>query len=111
MIHRGEIYYADLFGAIGSEQSGVRPVLILQNEKGNRFSKTVIVAPISSQLDKPPLPTHVRIPNILLERTSMILLEQLRTIDKQRLGQWICSLDEELMECVNEALKVSLDIK
>ena len=110
-MHRGEVYYADLSGAIGSEQSGVRPVLILQNEKGNRFSKTVIVAPISSQLDKPPLPTHVKIPNILLERTSMILLEQLRTIDKQRMGQWICSLDEELMDRVNEALKVSLDIK
>ena len=111
MMHRGEVYYADLSGALGSEQAGVRPVVILQNEKGNRYSKTVIVAPISSQLDKPPLPTHVRIPNILLERTSMILLEQLRTIDKQRMGQWICSLDEELMDNVNEALKISLDIK
>ena len=110
-MHRGEVYYADLSGALGSEQAGVRPVVILQNEKGNRYSKTVIVAPISSQLDKPPLPTHVRIPNILLERTSMILLEQLRTIDKQRMGQWICSLDEELMDNVNEALKISLDIK
>ena len=110
-MHRGEVYYADLSGALGSEQAGVRPVVILQNEKGNRYSKTVIVAPISSQLDKPPLPTHVKIPNILLERTSMILLEQLRTIDKQRMGQWICSLDEELMDSVNEALKISLDIK
>ena len=111
MMHRGEVYYADLFGAVGSEQAGIRPVVILQNEKGNRFSKTVIVAPISSQLDKPPLPTHVKIPNVMLERASIILLEQLRTIDKQRMGQWICTLDEELMEVVNEALKVSLDIK
>ena len=110
-MHRGEVYYADLFGSVGSEQTGVRPVLILQNEKGNRFSKTVIVAPISTQLDKPPLPTHVKIPNIVLERSSMILLEQLRTIDKQRMGQWICSLDDALMDSVNEALKVSLDLK
>lgn len=111
MMHRGDVYYADLSGSLGSEQGGVRPVVILQNEKGNRFSKTVIVAPVSTQMSKPPLPTHVLIPTTVLERTSMILLEQLRTLDKQRMGQWICALDEKLMKEINEALKVSLDIR
>ncbi len=110
MIKRGEVYYADLHGSVGSEQGGVRPVVIVQNDKGNRFSKTLIVAPISTKLTKPPIPTHVMIPSISLERVSMILLEQLRTIDKQRLGAWICSLDGETISKMDEAIKVSLAI-
>lgn len=111
MIHRGDVFYADLAGTVGSEQGGVRPVVVLQNEKGNRFSKTVIIAPISSKLAKPPLPTHVTVPDSILEKTSMVLLEQVRTIDKRRMGQKIGALDEGLMKQVDEALKVSLDIK
>lgn len=110
MVKRGDIYYADLHGSVGSEQGGVRPVVVIQNDKGNRFSKTLIVAPISTKLSKPPIPTHVMIPSTSLERTSMILLEQLRTIDKQRLGQWICSLDQATLKQVDEAIKVSLGL-
>lgn len=110
MIKRGDIYYADLHGSIGSEQGGVRPVVVVQNDKGNRFSKTLIVAPISTKLSKPPIPTHVMIPSTSLQRVSMILLEQLRTIDKQRLGQWICCLDSKTLAEVDEAIEVSLGL-
>ncbi|MBP3399108.1 MAG: type II toxin-antitoxin system PemK/MazF family toxin [Erysipelotrichaceae bacterium] len=110
MMRRGDIYYADLSGSIGSEQCGIRPVLIVQNDKGNKHSHTVIAAPISTRLSKPPIPTHVMIPSSVLERSSMILLEQLRTLDKQRLGQWICTLDQKTMDKVDEALKVSLNL-
>ena len=110
MMRRGDIYYADLSGSIGSEQFGIRPVLIVQNDKGNKHSHTVIAAPISTRLSKPPIPTHVMIPSSVLERSSMILLEQLRTLDKQRLGQWICTLDQKTMDKVDEALKVSLNL-
>ncbi len=111
MIKRGDVYYADLHGTIGSEQGGVRPVVIVQNDKGNRFSKTLIVAPISTRLTKPPIPTHVMIPTLTLERVSMVLLEQLRTIDKERLGQWICSLDSNTVVKIDEAIKISLGVK
>ena len=90
MIHRGDVYYADLSGVVGSEQGGVRPVVVVQNDKGNKYSTTLIVAPISKKLTKPPLPTHVVFSVNELNYISMILLEQLRTIDKKRLGQWIC---------------------
>ena len=108
MMKRGDIYYADLSGSIGSEQGGIRPVVIVQNDKGNRHSHTIIAAPVSSRLSKPPIPTHVMIPSTHMERSSMILLEQLRTLDKQRLGQWVCTLDQKTMERINEALKISL---
>ena len=108
---RGDVYYADLSGSLGSEQGGVRPVVIVQNDKGNRHSHTVIAAPISTKLSKPPIPTHVLIPENTLERSSMILLEQLRTLDKQRLGQWVCTLDQKTMQYVNEAIKISLNLE
>lgn len=110
MVRRGDVFYADLHGSVGSEQGGVRPVVVVQNDKGNRFSKTLIVAPISTKLTKPPIPTHVMIPASSLQRTSMILLEQLRTIDKQRLGQWICTLDKETIAQIDEAIEVSLGL-
>ena len=87
MIRRGDVYYADLSPVVGSEQGGVRPVVVVQNDKGNRYSKTIIVAPISKKMSKPPIPTHVIFSDDSLSYVSMILCEQLRTIDKKRLGQ------------------------
>ena len=109
-MNRGEIYYADLSPVIGSEQGGYRPVLILQNNKGNKYSTTVIVAPISSRMTKNDLPTHVIIEPIFLEKKSVILLEQLRTIDKKRLKDKVCHLDDEILSAVNEALAISLEL-
>lgn len=111
MIYRGEVYYADLSGTTGSEQGGYRPVVIVQNNKGNRYSTTVIVAPISTKLTKPPLPTHVMIPTCKIERESMVLLEQLRTIDQKRLGQKICQLEPVTMVSIDDALCISLGIE
>lgn len=108
MIKRGDVYYADLSPVVGSEQGGVRPVVVVQNDKGNRYSKTVIVAPISKKMSKPPIPTHVVFSDHSLSYVSMILCEQLRTIDKQRLNQWICTLDNKTIEKINKAIKVSL---
>lgn len=110
MIRRGDVYYADLSPIVGSEQGGVRPVVVIQNDKGNRYSKTIIIAPISKKMSKPPIPTHVIFSDDALSYVSMILCEQLRTIDKQRLGQWICTLDESTIQKVNHAIKISLDI-
>ena len=110
-MNRGEIYYADLSPVIGSEQGGYRPVLILQNNKGNKYSTTVIVAPISSRMTKNDLPTHVIIEPIFLEKKSVILLEQIRTIDKKRLDERLGCLSSDTMEKVNIAIKTSLDIK
>ena len=104
MIRRGDVYYADLSGVVGSEQGGVRPVVVVQNDKGNKYSTTLIVAPISKKMSKPPLPTHVIFSVSQLNYVSMILLEQLRTIDKKRLGQWICTLDQSTIEKINAAL-------
>ncbi|AJO21084.1 Programmed cell death toxin YdcE [Heyndrickxia coagulans] len=97
---------------VGSEQGGVRPVLILQNDIGNRFSPTVIVAAITAQIQKAKLPTHVEIDakRYGLERDSVILLEQIRTIDKQRLTDKITHLDEEVMEKIDDALQISLGL-
>lgn len=110
MMKRGDVYYANLSPVVGSEQGGVRPVVIIQNDKGNKYSKTVIIAPISKKMSKPPIPTHVIFSADALSYVSMILCEQLRTIDKQRLGQWICTLDGETIEKVDQAIKVSLNL-
>ena len=101
MIHRGEIYYADLSPVVGSEQGGYRPVVVLQNNKGNRYSTTIIVAPISSKLTKNPLPTHVMVENNCLEKKSVILLEQIRTIDKQRIREKVGFIDNKVMQQIN----------
>lgn len=110
MIKRGDVYYADLSPVVGSEQGGVRPVVVVQNDKGNRYSKTIIVAPVSKKMSKPPIPTHVIFSADSLSYVSMILCEQLRTIDKKRLGQWICTLDEKTIERVDYAIRVSLSL-
>ena len=112
MIKRGDIYYADLRPVVGSEQGGVRPVLIIQNDTGNRHSPTVICAAITSRMNKAKLPTHVELKagHCQMVKDSVILLEQLRTIDKQRLKEKICHLDDELLKKVNTALLISLDL-
>jgi len=111
-VKRGYIFFADLSPVVGSEQGGVRPVLIVQNDIGNRYSPTVIVSAITSQIDKAKLPTHIEISadKYNLERDSVILLEQLRTIDKQRLQYKITELDEPVMQKVDYALKISLGL-
>ena len=109
MIKRGELYYADLSPVIGSEQGGVRPVLIIQNDVGNRYSPTIIAAAVTSQLSKSNLPTHIRLDTTCgLPKDSVILTEQLRTLDKTRLKERIGVLDKNAMEKVNNALLVSL---
>ncbi len=112
IIKRGDIYYADLSPVIGSEQGGVRPVLVVQNDIGNKYSPTVIAAAITSQINKAKLPTHIEISALDygLQKDSVILLEQIRTIDKKRLREKIGHLDEELMEKVNEALSISFGL-
>jgi mRNA interferase MazF len=112
IVKRGDVYFADLSPVVGSEQGGVRPVLVIQNDIGNRFSPTVIVAAITAQIQKAKLPTHVEIDakRYGFERDSVILLEQVRTIDKQRLTDKITHLDDEMMEKVDEALQVSLGL-
>ncbi|MCI8402079.1 MAG: type II toxin-antitoxin system PemK/MazF family toxin [Lachnospiraceae bacterium] len=111
-IRRGDVYYADLRPVVGSEQGGIRPVLIIQNDVGNRHSPTVICAAITSKMNKAKLPTHVELPHrdCDMMRDSVILLEQLRTVDKQRLREKICHLDERLLRQVDEALFVSLSL-
>ena len=112
IIRRGDIFYADLRPVIGSEQGGVRQVLIIQNDIGNRHSPTVICAAITSRMNKAKLPTHIAIDaaEYQMVKDSVILLEQLRTIDKSRLKDKVCHLDEFIMEQVNEALKISLEL-
>lgn len=110
MVRRGDVFYANLSPVIGSEQGGMRPVLVIQNDKGNKYSNTIIVAPISKKMSKPPIPTHVIFADNALNYVSMILCEQLRTIDKQRLGQWICALDDDIMNKVDQAIRVSLNL-
>jgi len=112
IIKRGDIFYADLSPVIGSEQGGVRPVLVVQNDIGNKYSPTIIAAAITSQINKAKLPTHIEI-NAMdygLQKDSVILLEQIRTIDKKRLREKIGHLDDELMEKVNEALSISFGL-
>ena len=112
IVKRGDVYFADLSPVVGSEQGGVRPVLIIKNDIGNRFSPTVIVAAITAQIQKAKLPTHVEIDakRYGFERDSVILLEQIRTIDKQRLTDKITHLDDEMMEKVDEAVQISLGL-
>ena len=111
-IRRGDIFYADLRPVIGSEQGGIRPVLIIQNDVGNRHSPTVICAAITSKMNKAKLPTHIEIDasSYDIVRDSVILPEQLRTIDKQRLKDKVCHLDERILSQVNRALKISLEL-
>ena len=111
-VKRGDIYYADLSPVIGSEQGGVRPVLIIQNDVGNRYSPTVIAAAITSQQDKTKLPTHIKIgaDGSGLAKDSVILLEQVRTIDKQRLKEKMGTLQKTSMDMVDRALSVSFGL-
>jgi mRNA interferase MazF len=111
-VKRGDIFYADLSPVIGSEQGGIRPVLVVQNDIGNKFSPTVICAAITSKINKAKLPTHVEIDAAEYElvKNSVILLEQIRTIDKKRLKEKICHLDDQLMEQVDRSIKISFAI-
>ncbi|NMB35952.1 MAG: type II toxin-antitoxin system PemK/MazF family toxin [Firmicutes bacterium] len=111
-VKRGFIFYADLSPVVGSEQGGFRPVLIVQNNVGNKYSPTVIVAAITSHIEKAKLPTHVELSAEKhgLEKDSVILLEQIRTIDKLRLQQKITEMDEKIMSAVDEALRISLGL-
>ena len=111
-VKRGDIFYADLSPVIGSEQGGIRPVLVVQNDIGNKFSPTVICAAITSKINKAKLPTHVEIDAAEYElvKNSVILLEQIRTIDKKRLKEKICHLDDYLMEQVDRSIKISFAI-
>ena len=109
---RGDVYYADLRPVIGSEQGGIRPVLIIQNDVGNRHSPTVICAAITSKMNKAKLPTHIELSTEQydMDKDSVILLEQLRTIDKKRLKDKVCHLDAKIMQKVNKALMISLEL-
>ncbi len=111
-MRRGDIYYADLRPVVGSEQGGVRPVLIVQNDVGNRHSPTIICAAITSKMNKAKLPTHIELcaGKYDMVKDSVILLEQLRTIDKQRLKDKVCHLDEDIMRQVDRGLMVSLEL-
>jgi mRNA interferase MazF len=112
LVKRGDIFYADLSPVIGSEQGGVRPVLVVQNDVGNRYSPTVICAAITSQINKAKLPTHIEIDcqQYTLVKDSVILLEQVRTIDKKRLREKICRLDDAVMRKVDKALLISFGL-
>lgn len=118
IIKRGDIFYADLSPVVGSEQGGLRPVLIIQNDVGNRYSPTVIVAAITSRLGKARLPTHIDVycgqngsgSEMGLARDSVILLEQIRTLDKRRLRERIGHLDDNVMRAVNDAIQVSFGL-
>jgi len=112
VIKRGELYFADLSPVVGSEQGGIRPVLVIQNDIGNKFSPTIIAAAITSKINKAKLPTHIELPasEYGLEMDSVILLEQIRTLDKTRLKQKIGELSEYKMNQVNRAVMLSLGV-
>ena len=112
LIKRGDIYYADLSPVVGSEQGGIRPVLVIQNDIGNRHSPTVVCAAITSKMNKAKLPTHIEISakRYQIVKNSVILLEQIRTIDKKRLKEFVCHVDNCLMNEVNEAIRISLEL-
>lgn len=110
-IYRGDILYADLSPVVGSEEDGFRPVLVIQNNAGNKYSPTVIIAPISSQIKKTELPTHVLLPSHLaLPEKSMVMLEQIRTLDRVRLDRYLATADDQTMRSVNKAIRVSLGL-
>ena len=110
MIKRGEIYYADLNPVVGSEQGGIRPIIVLQNDVGNKYSPTVIAAATTSRLTKAKLPTHIELTreNTPMPKDSVVLLEQIRTIDKRRIKEKIGELPPDVMQQINDALLVSL---
>ncbi|MBR4003342.1 MAG: type II toxin-antitoxin system PemK/MazF family toxin [Clostridia bacterium] len=112
MIKRGDLYFADLSPVVGSEQGGIRPVLVIQNDIGNKYSPTVIAAAITSKLNKAKLPTHIEISSSEygLEKDSVVLLEQIRTIDKTRLKEKIGELNSIKMNQVNKAMMISLGV-
>lgn len=112
IVKRGDIYYADLSPVVGSEQGGVRPVLIIQNDVGNKYSPTVIATAITSQINKAKMPTHIELDanEYGLSKDSVVLAEQIRTIDKRRLKEKIGHLDSNLMNKVNEALEISFGL-
>ena len=112
IIRRGDVFFADLGPVVGSEQGGIRPVLIIQNDVGNRHSPTVICAAITSRMNKAKLPTHIAIDAVSyhMGKDSVILLEQLRTIDKSRLKDKICHLDDQILRKIDEALRISLQL-
>ena len=112
IVKRGDIYYADLSPVVGSEQGGIRPVLIVQNDVGNKYSPTVIAAAITSQSNKAKMPTHIELAakEYGLNKDSVILLEQIRTIDKRRLREKIGRIDDRLMDSVNDALSISFGL-
>ena len=112
-VKRGDIFYADLSPVVGSEQGGTRPVLIVQNDMGNRHSPTVIAAAITSQMNKAKLPTHIELigPTVGLTKNSVVLLEQIRTIDKRRLREHMGRLDADTMDQVDQAIAVSFGLR
>ncbi len=112
IVKRGDIFYADLSPVIGSEQGGIRPVLVVQNDVGNKYSPTVIAAAITSRINKAKLPTHIEIEadEYGLQKDSVVLLEQIRTIDKKRLREKIGRLDEIQMVKVNDAISISFGL-
>ena len=112
VIRRGDIFYADLSPVVGSEQGGIRPVLIIQNNVGNRHSPTVICAAVTSKMNKAKLPTHIEIStkDYKIVKNSVILLEQIRTIDKQRLKEYVCHVDSGMMRKVDRAIRISLEL-
>ncbi|MGM9973450.1 MAG: type II toxin-antitoxin system PemK/MazF family toxin [Clostridiaceae bacterium] len=112
LVKRGDIFYADLSPVIGSEQGGIRPVIIIQNDIGNKYSPTVIVAAITSQINKAKLPTHVEISSeeYGLNKDSVVLLEQVRTLDKKRLKEKIGHMTDSDMEKVDRALRISIGL-
>ena len=112
MVKRGELYFADLSPVVGSEQGGIRPVLVVQNDRGNKYSPTVIAAAITSKLNKAKLPTHIELSSSEygLEKDSVVLLEQIRTIDKTRLKEKIGELTSIKMSQVNKAMMISLGV-
>ncbi len=113
IVKRGDLFYADLSPVVGSEQGGIRPVLIVQNDVGNKYSPTIIAAAVTSQINKAKMPTHIEISaeTYGLVKDSVILMEQIRTIDKKRLKEKIGHADEELMQRVNRALSVSFALE
>lgn len=110
MIKRGELYYADLSPVVGSEQGGIRPVLVVQNDVGNKYSPTIIAAAVTSQINKAKLPTHIELSakEYGLQKDSVVLLEQIRTLDKQRLKDKIGEVPLDIMQKINQALMISL---
>lgn len=112
VVRRGDIFYADLSPVVGSEQGGVRPVLVVQNDVGNKYSPTVIVAAITSRINKAKMPTHIEIKGeeYGLSKDSVVLLEQIRTIDKKRLKEKIGHIDDSAIDKINEAVSISLGL-